>query len=214
MKEDKKMKFCYDLLNDWNLTRQDGLWAFSYPEEGDFYGYGFVQKHSGSADLMDFKGIFITANVEVAEVMKITIGFVDGKEISCDIPVAEGAARSIKVSFRDFPLETSKETAWKYVDKLTINTCAEIISCQMRKREHVYADFSVRGRAGDLNEAVTYEGRVYNCSDEPITVSVAQLYEGWESMSAELQWEKSEQAEAIVLQAGREQIADSPFLCT
>lgn len=208
----EEKSYRYNLLKDWRVYREEGLWTFTYPEEGEFYPYGFEQRHSGSADLMDFAGLFITADFKLSEVMQITVGFADGKEISCNIPAAEGIGRSIRVSFRDFPLETSRETAWQYVNRITIYTRGEILSCEIRKREYVYADFPVRGKSAAAGEAVTYEGRVYNCSNEIVTVGAAQLYEGWESMIAEIQWKRSdsvmtstqqsENAEGIVLQPG------------
>lgn len=196
----EEAKCCYDLLKDWKISRQDDTLTFLYPEDGTFYPYGFVQRHSGAVNLMDFAGLFLTADVEAAETMKITVGFADGKEISCTLPIAEGLGRRIKVAFSDFPVETSKETAWQYVDRVTLDTCAIIRSCRIQRREQLFADFPVRGKAAQAGETAVYEGRIYNCGAEPVMVTAAQLYEGWESMTAEIHWERQESEEAIILQ--------------
>ena len=196
-------RYCYDLLKDWKTVREDGDFTFVYPKEGTFYPYGFEQRHSGCANLMDFAGIFITANVNAAETMQITVGFADGKEISCEVPLAEGKAKRIRVSFADFPMETSKETPWQYVKRVTLNTKAEILSCRAQRRAYLFADFPVKGKAAGVGEAVVYEGRIINCSEEAVAVTAMQLYEGWESVKAGLQWGQQDDVEAMA------QLADS-----
>lgn len=194
--------YCYDLLKDWKQTKIDEDLNLSYPVEGTFYSYGFVQKHSGSVNLMDFAGIFITTDVEAAEIMQVCVGFADGNELTAQIPLTEGKLQRIKVSFADFPVETSKETQWQYVNSVTIHTHAGILSCRIQKREYLYADFPVKGKAAESGETVIYEGKIWNCSEEPLAVSMAQIYEGWESMKAALWWEAKEQNGEFVLMPG------------
>lgn len=200
--KERDVRACYDLLRDWKNVREDRRFIFIYPGEGAFYPYGFEQKHSAAANFMDFAGIFITADVKAAETMKITVGFADGKELICEIPLTEGEAKRIRVSFADFPVETSKETIWQYVKSVSLETRAAIRSCRVQRRTYLFADFPVRGKAAEAGETAVYEGRIYNCSAEAVAVTAAQLYEGWESVKAELQWERSDDAEGILLPPG------------
>ncbi len=191
--------YCHDLLKEWKVVQQEHGLGFYYPEQGEFYPYGFEQKHSGAVDLMDFAGIFITANISTAEDMRITIGRVDGEDISCLVPVTEGDGKEVKISFRDFPVETSKDTVWRYVNRIEISTQAEILSCQVRRREHIFPEFYIKGKSAGCGEEVVYEGIVYNCSEEVLVVTAGQLYEGWESVVVKIQWEEPE-ADTVILQ--------------
>ncbi len=192
MQNETEHRYHYDLLKDWKTIKNEEGIKFVYPTEGEFYPYGFVQKHSASINLMDFAGIFITADVPKAEDMQIVVGFVGGKEISCSIPAMEGSKKSFHISLKDFPVETAKQTIWQFVNRVEIITQADILSCQARRRKHIFADFPVKGKSAKSGEEAIYEGVIVNCSDEPIAVLAAQLYEGWESALAKLQWEKSD----------------------
>ena len=199
MKKKMKAGYFYDMLKDWKVVRENGRWIFSFPREGTFYPYGFTQKHSGCADFMDFAGVFIIVNEKAAEIMKVTVCFGDGKEISCGLPVAEGRKRLVKAAFEDFPLETGKETPWQYVNRIILETEGEILSCRAQRREYVFADFPVKGKSEKVGETVVYNGKIINCSRERIQVSASQLYEGWESMKARIEWQQPEPGNTVIL---------------
>ncbi|MDO4325873.1 MAG: hypothetical protein Q4E24_07560 [bacterium] len=205
------MNYCWDLQTEWNMSQKDNQTLFQYPFEGDFYEEGFVKRHAGAADLMDFEGLFLTLSSQKEQRVKVTIYFADKQPVSCERSIVSGTKQCILVSWKDFPVEIAKENYWQYVTKIQIDTGAVIQKCQLRKRTSVYADFPVRGKSGHSGETVVYCGTVYNCSDEPLWVKAAQIYEGWESVKLSIHWKNLPDTEEICLNPGEKKDIEVSF---
>lgn len=205
------MKYSWDLLTEWRMAQEGSKTIFQYPYEGEFYEKGFVKRHSGAADLMDFEGIFISIYAQKDERINVTFRFADREAVSSERRILAGRTQTVKLSWRDFPVETSNESYWQYVTEIEIDTRAIIQKCQLRKREYVFADFPVRGKSGNVGEEIVYHGTIHNCSDENIFVKATQLYEGWESVNLGITWTNMPNAREIFLSPGEEKELEVSF---
>lgn len=201
-----------DLQKEWKREELDQGIRFSYPvPEGarGFYPYGFVRKNDSAADLVGWHGIFVTLvdrtggaggalrglPDETLPVISdgelcITVFFADKEPLTAQVPVLfqSGSARA-EVPFSLFPLEQAKGNRWEFVTAVELSygdRAVEIVECTIRRRPGVYLHMPVRGKAGEVGEGLVYQGMVWNCASEMLTVTADQVFEGWESLIAKI----------------------------
>lgn len=204
-------KYNWNLMTEWKREQKGKKNIFYYPEEGSFYDIGFVKKHSGAVDLMDFAGLFMTLSTQQETQIRVTFHFAGEESVVCERRIPCGNGQTVRFTWKDFSVETSRENYWQYVTAVEIDTEAELLKCQLRKRECVYAIFPVRGKSGEAGETVTYLGTVTNCSDEGIFVEALQLYEGWESVNVGIAWMDMHDAKEIYLKPQEEKSIQITF---
>lgn len=198
--------YVYDLVKSWRKEKKDHLNCFYYPQEGDFFDNGFVKKHSGAADLMDYAGIFLKLCNTAEEDVICTAYFADREPLSTVVPVRKGTQAEIKVRWSDFPVETARENTWQFVTGFSVETQAEIKNFQIRRRDGVYAEFEVRGKAAKPGETVVYQGSIHNCAGETLMLEAKQIYEGWESVNADIYFSmegEKDHLQRVKLEAGK-----------
>lgn len=205
MNEERHMKEARaDLLREWRQERRKGGVLFSFPApEGarGFYPYGFVKKNDSAADFVGWQGLFLTVrecgdgtekriSAKEAEEMplRVTVYFAELDPLAVEVPVLlpEGKAE-VEIPFTLFPQELARGNRWEFVTAVEIQCPdVEVTECTVRRRSGVYVDIPVRGIAGAAGENVVYRGNVYNCASESLAVTAGQLFEGWESLMAEI----------------------------
>lgn len=126
---------------------------------------------------------------EEAEV-SVTVFFAEQKPLKTTVKaVLRGKKAQIEIPFSLFPLETARKNRWEFVTGILI-ACKpktlKVTGCAARRREGVYVKTDVRGRSGRIGERLNYEGRIYNCADGALYVTADQVFEGWESMIAQI----------------------------
>lgn len=193
-----------DLLRTWKVEKDPKGVAVRFPAPDNapgFYPYGFDRKNDSAADLYDFRCLTLSLRREGVtgpDALRVRARFAEGESLVYEAPIlfAEGRAE-VTVDLEDFPVETARANVWRFVTGFDLETDsgeARVESLAARRRPAVYLDFPVRGRSGEPGETVTYEGEVYNCQDTPIAVTAEQIFEGWESVKAEIRLEKTQLA--------------------
>lgn len=193
-----------DLTKDWVRRERAGTVSFDFPVPENARGFtpwGFERKNDSAADLYDFQGLDLILRREGftgPDTLRLRARFAEGESLTYEAPVLFAGGRAeVTAAFEDFPVETARANVWRFVTGFEVETDlgkAEVESLAARRRPAVYLDFPVRGRSGEPGETVNYEGEVYNCLDTPIAVKAEQIFEGWESVKAEIRLEKTQLA--------------------
>lgn len=187
-----------DILQEWRAEhRKTGL-LFTYPEPENakgFYPYGFVKKNDSAADFVDWYGLSLQVE-DCSEYLKaeaelsVTVFFAEQKPLKTTVKaVLRENKAQIEIPFSLFPLETVKKNRWEFVTGIQIDCKPEtlkVTGCMARRREGIYVETKIRGKSGRTGEQLNYEGRIYNCASEALHVTADQVFEGWESMTAQL----------------------------
>ena len=204
-------KVFVDLCREWIMERgEEGIrFRFPAPENArGFYPYGFVRKNDSAADFTDWYGMSLSVlgSGEGERRIRVTAFFADQDPlgVTAGVLLREGRAQ-VELLFSLFPLETVKTNRWEFVTGFLIEGLdgeIEVTECLARRRNGVFAQFPIRGKSGEEGERITYEGMVYNCSLEPLIVSASQVYEGWESLIAEITPADGNASEGILLTPG------------
>ena len=195
----------------WTLQKTDAALAYTYPAPENakgFYPYGFIRCNDSAADFEYWQSFTLRAKAKAsAEMFRAAITVHPAgnppMRLAVSAPVCDGCVQ-LEIPFADFPCVQVLENVWRFVKAVEIEfdqSQFEITGLDARRRSCVWVDIPVRGLHGDVNEAVTYHGRVCNCTDAPIAVSLYQQLEGWESMKAEIAVEGHESPAGILLPA-------------
>lgn len=184
-----------DLLQEWKREDLERGILFSYPVPEDakgFYPYGFVRKNDSTADLVDWYGLFLTLQGKVCEdiILCVTVYFAEEKPLKTQVPVLfhHGEA-AVEIPFSLFPQELAKGNRWEFVRAVEITGFCDdvkLTECTCRRRPGIFIHMPVKGRSGRAGECVCYQGSIHNCASEPLVVTVDQVFEGWESLMAEV----------------------------
>ena len=195
----------------WKLQKSDAALTYIYPAPEDakgFYPYGFIRCNDSAADFEYWHNFTLRARAKApAEMFSAMITVHPSgnppMRLAVSAPVCDGCVQ-LEIPFADFPCVQVLENVWRFVKAVEIEfdqSQFEITGLDARRRSCVWVDVPVRGLHGDVDEAVTYQGRVCNCTDAPIAVSLYQQLEGWESMKAEIAVEGHESPAGILLPA-------------
>lgn len=145
--------------------------------------------------------------------LTMTVFFAGQKPLKTTVKtVLRKKKAQVEVPLSLFPLETVKKNRWEFVTGIQIACRPETVKvtgCVARRREGLYTEIKIRGKSGRTGERLTYEGRIYNCASEMLAVTADQVFEGWESMTAQMKLDgKKEAAEGenphapVILQPG------------
>lgn len=184
------------IADEWTLHRTGASVIYTCPATANAKGFfpcGFVRENDSAANFEYWYGLVlrVKANAPAADfTARITVHPAEGKAYSVDVtaPVTDSGA-VLEIPFSDFPCEQVRETAWRFVQavELTFDQAQFAVEAlDARRRRLVWLDIPVRGLHGEPGESVTYQGRVCNCTDAPVTVALRQQMEGWESLQAVL----------------------------
>lgn len=200
-----------DLRREWRQeVWETGVrFAFPVPEDAKgFYPWGFVRKNDSAADLVGWHGIFVTLR-EKGEgagqasdedraahgdsgmaTLRVRVSFAELEPLETEVPaIVQGGGAQVEIPFTAFPLELAKGNRWEFVTAVEIaweGAELELAECTIRRRPGVYIQMPARGRAGAVGEQIEYRGTVYNCSSERMIVTADQVFQGWESLLAEI----------------------------
>ena len=189
-----------DLLKDWTAEKNGGRVMLRCPKPDGargFYPYGFVRKNDCAADFVRWYGLFLTLYRETdgMETVSVTAYFAEGEPLAVQVPALfrNGEAR-LEIPFRSFPIETAKGNRWEFVTSFQIQATGNLglQECTARRKPCVYLDMPLRGKSGEPGDCITYQGTLYNCASEPVAVSAEQVFQGWESLEAEIRLDGGE----------------------
>lgn len=186
-----------DLLKEWELEQKGNGVCFHFPAPSDpqgFYPYGFVRKNDSAADLVGWYGLSMalgrTGAPDGPDTVTVTAFFADQPPLAVSLPVLfRGGTARLEAPLSAFPLETVKGNRWEFVTAIQVETaggCFELLECVAKRRMGVYLDIPVKGVSAAPGETVIYQGTVYNCTAEPLAVTAEQVFEGWESLIADI----------------------------
>lgn len=193
----------------WRCERRGTAVTFSYPAPENAKGfspYGFVRISDSAADFQEWYGLLLrvktTAPVFSA---RITARFAGGKPLTLKVsaPVQAGSSQ-VEIPFADFPHVQVGTHQWRFTEAIKIECDDSPFEVEMLtacRRRGVWVDMPIRGLHGEPGESVTYQGRVCNCTDAPVLLSLHQQLEGWESMKAKIVVEGCESNSDIELPA-------------
>ena len=194
------------IFQEWQHTAEPDGVRFSYPKSGAFYEEGFIRRHSGAADFSGWHGLHVTAETG-AEILhlSVSVSFADQADTACAVvlPVSDGKVDTT-LPFSEFSIIQVNESQWQYVTAITVHAEEDMRLTALdawRGESGVFLGVPIRGLSGKAGEQLKYQGSVQNDRQEPITVSLRQAFEGWESMAAQIAWQE-DLADPILLQPG------------
>lgn len=174
---------------------------FRYPvPEGakGFYFQGFGRRNDSSMDFMGWYGLALT--VQSGSALQtdcmVTVTLCEGEPLrrTMTLLLDEGV-NLIEIPFAEFPVETAAEDRWQFVNSIEISfgkenqTGDELVNLTglyAVRDKGIFVEMPVKGKSHKTGESVLYEGRIYNCTDKDMAVELQQVFEGWESMLADL----------------------------
>lgn len=134
--------------------------------------------------------------------LRARVAFAEQVPLETELAVIlQGGNARAEIPFTTFPLELAKGNRWEFVTAVEIaweGAELELVECTIRRRPGIYIRMPVRGRAGAVGERIEYRGTVYNCSSERLIVTADQMFQGWESLLAQIRLE----TENIILAPG------------
>lgn len=189
--------------------------CFHYPvPEGTkgFYFQGFCRRNDSSMDFMGWYGLVMivqSSNVEQLD-CTVTVTLCEGEPLVRTVALLlETGRNTVEIPFVDFPVETVAEDRWQFVSSVEISFAKKNISGENKlsrtnilnsandgtvrlvglyavRAKGILVDMPVKGKSRKAGESVLYEGTIYNCTDKDMVIELQQVFEGWESMLAEL----------------------------
>lgn len=193
------LKVRTDLLREWKMEAGRNGVLFTFPVPDGAKGripFGFEFISDSAADWTGWYGLELalampegTGGMERTELL-ISVAFSGREPLSLSVPILLQNGRTrLEIPFSHFPIEGAKENIWKYVVSVLIR-CAlpglRITECAAKRCQGVFLHIPVRGKSGEPGERIVYEGAVYNCSARPLLVSAEQVFDGWESLLADI----------------------------
>ncbi len=184
------------IAQDWRRNQNEDAITYTFPapeHARGFYPYGFVQKNDSAADWQGWYGL--TLAVKACQPTKlfeadVVIHFATGKALTLTVssPVCDHRA-VLEIPFMDFPQELVCENRWRFVETVELRFhqsafCVEKLYAS--RSRGVWLDVPIRGKSAEAGASVSYEGRICNCTDAVIAVSLHQMLEGWESLKAQI----------------------------
>jgi len=183
------MKKRIDLLKNWRQERDGEGTAFRFPAEpgAGVRPYGFDAVNDAAEDVMRWYGLRL--GVETARgngSVIVTAEFYGGLKLSYTLHFAESGCHDCVIRLKDFPVEEARANIWRNLTAIHICGAAQIYVAQLVRGNGLYVENGISGKAGEIGEKVVYQVKVHNCLDRRVSVRAFQLYEGWESMTAEI----------------------------
>lgn len=183
-----------NLLRDWTVTTEGSpAPAFTrlhvnHPitADGDgWYPIGFEKGNHHCFDSMGWYGLEIEfeSNHPVSE-LNIRAHFINHSSIEANVKSSAKGRSTLYVSLLDFEIEKSKANVWRFLTGFTFTSHASLLSISLLRAKEIFVHSSCKGKAGDVNEEITYTVTLLNCTEQEQFVSIKQQFDGWESLIA------------------------------
>ena len=178
-----------DLLKSWRQERDEEGISFCFPAESGagIRPYGFDTVNDAAEDVMRWYGLRL--GVETAWVngeITVTAEFYYGQKLSYSLHFAETGRHDCEICLKDFPVEEAQANIWRNLTAIRICGAAQVYRAELVRGNGLYVESDVLGKAGDIGERVVYRVKVHNCLEKSVSVRSFQLFEGWESMPAQI----------------------------
>ncbi|WP_340398154.1 hypothetical protein NST50_16720 [Paenibacillus sp. FSL E2-0202] len=187
-----------NLLEDWKVTGQakglgyslkEGL-SLEYKTPSNAVGWypiGFERGNDSALDAMGWYGLKLVIITESEETeIQINACFMDSRSVSASLWLAGTGSHKVTLKLSDFDIESCKKNIWRFLKSFEIQGDAEVSSASLVRGDRLFVESSVRGKAGSDSEMVSYEVVVHNCTDSRQSVTIKQLFKGWESLLADI----------------------------
>lgn len=197
----------FELIDQsWHCQQSEKTVTYTFPAPENakgFIPYGFVRINDSAANFQDWYGLalHVQTSAEVFDA-QIAVCFPGGRRnvLSVAAPVVAGQVR-LNIPFADFQRVQASTEQWRFTEAIEIQCDApfRVLMLTAKRQRGVWIDVPVRGLHGNPGKKVTYQGRLCNCTNQPMVASLHQQMEGWESMEAEVIVDGSECPAAIQL---------------
>lgn len=183
-----------DLLQAWTVAGAKSAAGYDlnpsltveYPAPENAVGWypiGFERGNDSSLDAMGWFGFTLGLNAAAEETrIQVTAFFMDKRTVTADISLAGTEYHEVRLRLADFHIESCKANIWRFLKRVTLQGPAELIRASLTRGERIFVETGVLGRSGEPGEEVSYTMTVANCTDRKQSVSVRQLFKGWESL--------------------------------
>lgn len=193
-------KQCVINIKDAWIQEADKNW-FRYPVPEvakGFYFQGFCRRNDSSMDFMGWYGLALTVQSGSARQTDctVTVTLCEGEPLHRTMALLLDAGKNlVEIPFSEFPVETVAEDRWQFVNGIEISfgkrdgTEDEPVSLTglyAVRDKGIFVEMPVKGKSQKAGGSVLYEGMIYNCTDKDMAMELQQVFEGWESMMAEL----------------------------
>lgn len=193
-------KECVINIKDaWIWEADKNRFCYPVPEGAEgFYFRGFCRRNDSSMDFMGWYGLVLTVQSSSAlqTDCTVTVTLCEGEPLRKTMTLLlEEGTNFIEVPFAEFPVETAAEDRWQFVSGIGISfgkrdkTGEEPVSLTglyAVRDKGIFVETPIKGKSQKAGERVLYEGMIYNCTDKGMVIELQQVFEGWESMIAEL----------------------------
>jgi hypothetical protein len=183
-----------NILRDWYQNGVKGDYGYQlrerlnleFPTPDGAIGWfpiGFERGNDSALDVMDWHGlelVIYTAGEETE--VSVSARFIDKRSVTATIWLAGVGEHHVSLKLSDFDIETSKGNIWRFLKSFELCGDAELMQAELRKGQMIYVESDVRGKSGEIGDEIIYTMTIHNCTEDKQSVSVKQLFEGWESL--------------------------------
>ncbi|KRE69608.1 hypothetical protein [Paenibacillus sp. Soil750] len=183
-----------NMLEEWHQAGAKGDYGYQLKEslklefptpDGSvgWYPIGFERGNDAALDVMGWHGLELvvhTAGEETEVIVKA--GFIDDRSVSATVLLAGAGEHQVSIKLSDFDMETCKGNIWRFLKRFELCGEAELIRAELRRGQRIYVESDVRGKSGEIGDEVVYTMTIHNCTEVKQSVTVKQVFEGWESL--------------------------------
>ena len=198
--------YVISIRDTWMQETAGNCFRYPVPEEAKgFYFQGFCRRNDSSMDFMGWYGLVLAVDSgsAVQTDCTVTVTPAEGEPLrrTAALLLEEGR-NMVEIPFAEFPVETVAEDRWQFVSGIEISfgeadqtedgaVC--LAGLYAVRSKGIFAEMPVKGRSRKAGESALYDGTIYNCTDRDMAVELQQVFEGWESMMAELSMDSQHQ---------------------
>lgn len=175
-----------DLLAEWRAQPLPGGVRLAFPAPPNargFYDAGFVRRSDVAFDGMGCWGLALTVSLAAPGAVTVAVETADREPLTLTAAVPAAGRRTLRLPWRDFPVETADEAAWQFITAVAVTGCT-LESARLLRTPGLAAECPVRGRHAPAGGTVVYRVTLYNPGLDPAAVQPRQVFAGWEGMAA------------------------------
>ncbi|WP_265525125.1 hypothetical protein [Paenibacillus sp. JDR-2] len=152
-----------------------------------WYPIGFERGNDSALDVMNWDSLKLVVHSNAEEIeLAVKAEFADNRSIFAHASLAGEGYHEVKIKLTDFELEHSKSNIWRFLTAVELQGNAELISAKLQRGETIAVVTGVLGKSAGQDGTASYEMTVLNCTDRKQNVAVKQIFQGWESLVAEI----------------------------
>ncbi|HHX01137.1 MAG TPA: hypothetical protein GX739_00555 [Firmicutes bacterium] len=199
------MQVRIDLLTEWQIHQDEDLIRMEYPapeSSAGWYPIGFERGNDQALDAMGWYGLNLIVLTEQEQTqLLVKAHFADKQYLTSEVNLAGKGQHEFTIKPCDYAIERAKANIWRFLQAFEIEGGVEVLSAVFQRGKRIHVEAGIRGKWGRIGEEVSYKMTVYNCTDSDQSITVKQVFHGWESLIA-----KCEPASFVLRRGGQQPV--------